>query len=168
MASRRGARMLDNALDALRRVLASSAVRIAAALGMLAVLAGPTHPEAASHVLVMIEAPGCVYCARWHAEVGPGYNRSPEGRFAPLARRQSGDADIAFIRGVSYTPTFVLVRGDRELGRIVGYGGEDFFWGKLDEILKSAGFRPPQQPPLQEETSLGGRRLASVRTAAAP
>ena len=34
------------------------------------------------------------------------------------------------------TPTFVLAEGGREVGRIVGYHGEDFFYGMLDGLLK--------------------------------
>ena len=36
---------------------------------------------------------------------------------------------------VRFTPTFVLVDGDREIGRIEGYPGEDFFWGRLERLM---------------------------------
>jgi hypothetical protein len=37
---------------------------------------------------------------------------------------------------VRYTPTFVLVDRGREIGRIVGYPGEDFFWELLAGLIK--------------------------------
>lgn len=89
--------------------------------------------------LVMFESRLCEWCRAWHAEIGPIYPKTREGRRAPL-RRVDIDAprpaDLAFVRGVRFTPTFVLVEGGREIGRITGYMGEDFFWGQLDELLQ--------------------------------
>ena len=34
--------------------------------------------------LVMVEQRGCIYCERWHADVGPEYPKTAEGRFAPV------------------------------------------------------------------------------------
>ena len=51
----------------------------------------------------------------------------------------SRPADLAAITGLIYTPTFVLVGGGRELGRITGYAGDAFFWGQLRELLGDAG-----------------------------
>lgn len=93
-------------------------------------------------VLVMIEEPGCPYCRRWEREVGRAYPNTPEGRFAPLVRRTKGDPAIAAIIGVLYSPTFIVMRGNAEVGRITGYPGADFFWPMLSEILTKAGFQP--------------------------
>ena len=82
--------------------------------------------------LVMFESPGCAWCARWHAEVGPGYAKSDEGRRATLRRHALADAamsGVALATPVVASPTFVLVDHGREVGRIVGYPGADFFWG---------------------------------------
>jgi thioredoxin-related protein len=92
------------------------------------------------HKLVMVEEPGCIYCARWHAEVGPAYANSPEGRFAPLQRVRIGAAEINHLQGLRYTPTFVLVEGEREIGRITGYPGADFFWGMLAALLAKTSY----------------------------
>jgi len=94
----------------------------------------------ARHSLVMVEAPNCTYCARWHAEVGPGYALSAEASFAPLRRFDIGDPALRSIPDLRYTPTFVLVEGTREIGRIVGYPGAEFFWGLLAPLLAKAGF----------------------------
>jgi hypothetical protein len=37
---------------------------------------------------------------------------------------------------VSFSPTFVLVEQGREIGRITGYPGADFFWGMLAELIQ--------------------------------
>ena len=34
-----------------------------------------------------------------------------------------------------YAPTFVLVRQGQELGCILGYAGEDLFWGFLETVM---------------------------------
>ena len=44
--------------------------------------------------LIMVEDPGCPYCARWDEEVGEAYAASAEGRFAPLVRRRRMDPEV--------------------------------------------------------------------------
>lgn len=89
--------------------------------------------------LVMFDRQGCPWCARWEAEVGPVYPKTPEGQKAPL-RRVSLDnpvpADLKFDPPIRYTPTFVLMHEGREIGRIVGYMGDDAFWGLLGTIVR--------------------------------
>ena len=92
--------------------------------------------------LVMFESPICEYCELWDEEIGVVYNRTPEGRFAPL-RRVTKDRDahgIRNLRAIIYTPTFVVVKDGREVGRITGYPGEDFFWPMLADILELVGY----------------------------
>ena len=43
--------------------------------------------------------------------------------------------DIAFDKPVRSSPTFVLVDGGREIGRITGYPGAEFFWPLLGELI---------------------------------
>ena len=90
--------------------------------------------------LVMFEDLGCGWCRRWHAEVGPAYPRTAEGQVAPLRRvhiREQAISGVVLERPITATPTFVLADRRREIGRIVGYPGEDFFYGLLDNLLKS-------------------------------
>lgn len=111
----------------------------ALALGALAALtlAGPV-PAAE---LVMVEQRGCIYCKMWQDEVGPEkYSRTTEGTFAPLRRidlHAPRPEDITFASPLRITPTFVLVEDGRELARMEGYPGEDFFWGLLGMMLKA-------------------------------
>jgi hypothetical protein len=95
--------------------------------------------------LYMVEQPGCIYCARWDAEVGDAYAKTAEGHAAPLQRIQLRDPlpdGITFARKAVFTPTFVLVQDGQELDRIEGYPGEDFFYGMLGVMLKNAGAAP--------------------------
>ena len=93
---------------------------------------------AAALELLMIDQEGCVYCEMWDEQIADIYPKTAEGRFAPLARidiSQLDDADVTFARPVNFTPTFVLIEDGRELGRIEGYPGEDFFWWMLTKLL---------------------------------
>lgn len=94
--------------------------------------------------LLMFQQPGCMYCARWDAEVGPIYPKASEGRAAPLRRLDLHAAlpeGIAISRPPTFTPTFVLIVDGVETGRIEGYPGEDFFWALLAEMITRAGGR---------------------------
>lgn len=111
---------------------------------LLAVLALTILPErvAATELrLLMFEQPGCMYCARWDAEVAPEYPLTEEGKAAPLQRLQLHGPlpdGLALTRAVSFTPTFVLMRDGAETGRLEGYPGEDFFWPLLGAMIAEA------------------------------
>ena len=108
---------------------------------LAAVLIGLPVAAAADTALLMAEEPGCIWCARWNAEVGDAYEKTAEGRAAPL-QRYDIDAgppdDVDLARRVVFTPTFILVRDGQEIDRIEGYPGEDFFWGLLNIMLEKA------------------------------
>ena len=88
----------------------------------------------------MFEQAGCPYCAAWNRKVGEVYDRTDEAKVLPLRRvdlHATRSADLKGIRGVYFTPTFVIVHCGREFGRITGYIGDDQFWGLLDQNIKS-------------------------------
>ena len=87
--------------------------------------------------LVMVEQHGCHWCARWNEEIGPIYPKTDEGARAPLRRVQIRDLpnDIEFRSRPVFTPTFVLMHQGRELGRLEGYAGDEFFWFTLKKLL---------------------------------
>lgn len=88
--------------------------------------------------LVMFEAKGCPYCARWNAEIGKAYAKTEEGARLPLRRVDLDEPrpeDLKDIGGIRFTPTFVAIEQGREIGRIVGYLGEDQFYGMLGKII---------------------------------
>ncbi|MCV0396275.1 MAG: transcriptional regulator [Rhizobiaceae bacterium] len=88
--------------------------------------------------LVMMEQPGCVWCARFNAKIAPAWPKTEEGRRAPLRRvdiTQAWPTDLEDIRKERFTPTFVLVDDGREIGRIRGYVGDEFFWYRIGELI---------------------------------
>lgn len=91
--------------------------------------------------LIMVEENGCMWCARWNAEIAPIYPKTPEGQVAPLRRIEINEAipaDLTFTTPPHYTPTFILVDQGKEVSRIEGYPGDDFFWGLLNMMLVKA------------------------------
>ncbi len=109
--------------------------------GAPVVVASEPDLRTAPAVLLLIQDHGCPYCARWDREVGIGYPKSEEGRFAPLVRRFRGADDIGFVTNVVYSPTFILLSHGEEVGRIVGYQGPDFFWADIGRLVAKAGFK---------------------------
>jgi len=89
--------------------------------------------------LVIFESTACEWCETWNEEIGVVYDKTSEAKIVPLRRVDMDDelpADLKNIDGLMYTPTFVVLDDGREVGRIVGYPGEDFFWQLLNEIIK--------------------------------
>lgn len=89
--------------------------------------------------LVMLEQKGCIYCERWHSQIGPIYPKTWEGRTAPLRVVDIDEdipPDLASIAIDRLTPTFVLVEDGAEIDRLRGYPGDEFFWFLLDAMLK--------------------------------
>ncbi len=111
--------------------------------------AGPTGGEGIGTGLrlIMVDDIGCQYCRKWDVEVGGIYERSPVGAVAPLERRAKRHPDLAPYEPLAYTPTFILVRDGREVGRIVGYPGADFFWAELERLIAKAGPIVPHTIP---------------------
>ena len=105
-------------------------------LTVLLPLAATAEPR-----LLMAEEHGCYWCAKWNEEIAHIYPKTVEGRTAPLQRYDihSETPDVEFVRRVHFTPTFILVENGKEVGRIEGYPGEDFFWGLLTMMFERAG-----------------------------
>jgi hypothetical protein len=131
-------------VELLRGKLAA-AVLWAVLLLALSGLPGPAFNQArsASSVrLIMVEAPNCIYCRKWDAEIGKSYAKSDEGHFAPLTRVLRDSPILKDFTPAIFTPTFIVVRGTEEVGRITGYPGHIFFWEELHPILVAAGYPP--------------------------
>ncbi len=89
--------------------------------------------------LVMFETDDCPWCRAWDREVGVVYAKTEAGRRAPLRRvalHGPRPPDLVQVEGIVFTPTFVLLDDGREIGRILGYPGENHFWGLLDAMLE--------------------------------
>ncbi|MEM9440101.1 MAG: hypothetical protein AAGA73_06620 [Pseudomonadota bacterium] len=115
--------------------LCSNVITLLMGMATLVVVIPPTQGAE----LVMFESKICEWCDAWHAEIGPIYPKTDEGKRAPLRTVDIHDArpgDLTDIDGIRFTPTFVLLADDgHEVGRINGYPGEDFFWGLLGELI---------------------------------
>jgi thioredoxin-related protein len=86
----------------------------------------------------MFERAGCPYCAQFDREIGPIYDKTDEGKAAPLRRvdiHAPIPPDLRSVTVERITPVFVLVDHGREIGRIRGYPGEDNFWGLLAGMI---------------------------------
>ena len=135
---------------------------IVLALAMTSLAVAPVRPCAAE--LLMYQEQGCVWCRRWNTEVGPAYSKSAEGRRAPLRRidiHGPEPVDVVLSAPVRATPTFVLVESGREVGRITGYPGADFFWGMLEGLI--AKLEPERLPtaPQGDRAAATAERLGT-------
>ena len=87
----------------------------------------------------MFRRDGCSWCAKWDREIAPIYPKTEFSRHAPLREidlgRDTGAASFSHAP-IRYTPTFVLVEDGREVGRIEGYPGDEFFWARLENLLE--------------------------------
>ena len=119
-----------------------------ARLALLIVLAFPASAAMAQggYRLVMIEAQHCIYCRIFNRDLAPIYARAPEGQIAPLVHVQLGGPipeGMTFSSRPGLTPTFILIGPDgHEVDRLIGYPGEDFFWGYLERMFARAGIDP--------------------------
>ena len=129
--------------------LSKSIILIALAI---ALAAGPAQ----ALELLMYRRAGCSWCAAWDRDIGPIYGKSEIGRRAPLRMidldHQTGH-HISLISPIRYTPTFVLVAQKREIARIEGYPGEDFFWSMLERLIR--------QLPLDTQNGLSAAPYSS-------
>lgn len=108
-----------------------------AGLALALLLGGSAVARAAE--LVMFEQAFCEWCEVWDEEVGVVYGKTGESKRAPLRRvdiHKTRPADLEGVKRVIFTPTFVLMEDGAEVGRILGYPGEDFFWSLLDQMMK--------------------------------
>lgn len=122
------------------------------AIVVLAFLLVATYAKAVE--LIVVDDPKCTYCIQFNDEVVPTYGQSSNAEWILLHpvvysvgyvqtpekwpdwfRDALNDGRIAPITG---TPTFIFYEtpmGDpmpREIGRIVGYGGKDWFHNQLN------------------------------------
>jgi len=119
-------------------------------LAMLCLFAAPVKAEPGVQ-LIMVETEGCEWCEAWHDQIGPVYAKTSEGKFAPLRRVELADpipADLKNMKPVAFTPTFVVMKDGKEVGRVIGYVGDIFFFPLLDEVLVKIGYQAPPEPKI--------------------
>jgi thioredoxin-related protein len=95
--------------------------------------------------LIMFRRVGCPWCAAWDREIGPIYAKTELGQRIAIRLIDLDQRDAMKFKlesPVRFTPTFVLLDEDREIGRIEGYPGEDFFWVRLERLVPSSTEKP--------------------------
>ena len=95
-------------------------------------------PQAKAAELIMIEQENCPWCEAWNDEIGQIYHKTAEGKRAPLRRidiHEKKPTDLTDITLGNFTPTFVLWEDGKEVSRIRGYPGDEFFWYLLGQML---------------------------------
>jgi hypothetical protein len=125
-----------------------SVFRAFGALCVVVMLAGAADPAE----LVMYRRDGCPWCAKWDHEIGPIYPKTDFSKRAPLRLiNLDHDRDLPIKHGsIRYTPTFVLVEDGKEVGRIEGYPGDEFFWPRLSNLLEALPQSGAPAPPQSE------------------
>ena len=116
--------------------------------------------------LVMFRRDGCSWCAKWDREIGPIYPRTEFNLRAPVRQvNLDRDRDLSIVHApIRYTPTFVLVEDGKEVGRIEGYPGDEFFWVRLENLLKQSP-RPALRETLQDASPPAGASAIVPRPA---
>ena len=102
---------------------------------------GPAQRLGQGLGLIMVDSPGCAFCARWKREVLPGYAHHPAGRAAPLTIISIDGPwpdGLALASRPMVTPTFILTDRGLELARIEGHDRAETFWPALRQMLAQA------------------------------
>lgn len=116
----------------------------------VAVLASPasqaaldfTSPsETASDVeIVVVEAPGCIYCHLFRRDVWPFYENSQLAKSVPMRfvdLNSLAVEELALESPIESVPTALVLRQKKELGRVPGYVGPENFFHSIDRLLAS-------------------------------
>jgi len=112
------------------RIVPPLLLRISSLTLLLSVIFCFSILKATAAELVMFESDGCEWCEIWNEEIGGTYSKTTEAEIVPLRRVDIDDdrpVDLKHLTGLVYTPTFIVLQDGREVGRIIGYPGEDFF-----------------------------------------
>lgn len=129
-----------------------------AILALLVLGAGVMLASAAQAAeLVMFRRDGCPWCTKWDREIGPIYPKTEFNHRAPLRHiNLDHDRDVGLVHApIHYTPTFVLADDGKEVGRIEGYPGDEFFWFRLEKLLERAPMPPaPKNTPVSSATPI--------------
>ena len=116
-------------------------IRILAAAFSLALMLTTLPGWAGPLRLLMVEKPGCIYCAAWDRAIAPGYAASDAGRAAPLMRVDIHGPypnGLALARRPFVTPTFILLDNGSEVGRLEGHMTPAQFYPALSALLAQA------------------------------
>lgn len=106
--------------------------------------------------LLMVEEDGCPYCAKFNREIAHIYPKTDEGKTAPLQRidlHKSWPSSLDHIDRPRFTPTFILLHDNREIGRLIGYNGDEYFWFLLGELLQQIEPASSEEPAASDDSA---------------
>lgn len=98
-------------------------------------------PKSANLQLVVMESPDCTYCDIFRRDVLPAYEASERAKELPVRFVDVNDAAAAKLElqtPVDIVPTFVVVKDNKEIGRIPGYVGPENFYHAINYLLSIA------------------------------
>ncbi len=125
----------------MEKALKNIPIKIVLSMILVVIAACPAAyaaPESTAE-LIMFEQDGCEWCEVWNEQIAPIFPKTPEGKCASFQRVDIHDESAGLLQKVKpivYTPTFVVMENGKEVGRVLGYAGEDFFWFLLREQLR--------------------------------
>ncbi len=90
--------------------------------------------------IIVFEVEGCTYCGHFRRDVLPGYLMTPRAVDAPMrfVDVNDGVVGLRLDSPIDIVPTAVLVKNNRETGRIVGYPGPEHFFRMIGSLLAGA------------------------------
>ena len=104
--------------------------------------------SASAAELLMIHDPQCPFCKAFMRDVAPEYSVTYQGKALTLRVLDTTIAEdrewiiqavlsrrIKPFRG---TPTFIIYYNGKEVERVEGYGGKEWFYEKLDDAIKKS------------------------------
>ncbi len=98
-------------------------------------------PHASNLELIVMEAPGCTYCELFRRDVLPSYQASERAKDMPIRFLDINDATaeaLGLDSAIDIVPTFVVLKDHKEVGRIPGYVGPEFFFHSINHLISSA------------------------------
>lgn len=97
-------------------------------------------PSTSNLQLVVMEAPGCIYCTIFRRDVLPSFEASEHGKDMPVRFVDVNDVEQSGLdlqSPIDILPTFVVVKNNHEVGRIPGYMGPEDFFHSINYLLSS-------------------------------
>lgn len=91
--------------------------------------------------LIVVEAPGCTFCTVFRRDVLPSYQASERARSLPVRFIDVNDLAVAQLgldSPINIVPTFVVIKNNKEIGRIPGYVGPENFYHTINYLLSTA------------------------------
>lgn len=88
--------------------------------------------------IVVVEAPGCIYCHLFRRDVWPSYLSSQRAKTVPMKfidLNSAAAGDLQLLGPIESVPTVLVVLRGHELGRIPGYIGPESFFHSIDRLL---------------------------------